>query len=246
MELQGMHAIVTGAGRGIGRGVALALADAGVDVIVNFTAREPPAAEVADAIRGRGRRAIAFCADVSRPEGAKQLVDAALAELGSVELLVNNAGIDRPGESIFSMTDETWNRVIAVNLTGAFNCCRAVVPHMSSRGFGRIVNVASIAGLRGSGNVAYVASKSGMIGLTMSLARELVQHGITVNAVAPGWVDTELLAVTEEQRRNIRTEVPMGLIGTPAHIADGVLFLMRNDYVTGQVLNISGGRMIGL
>jgi 3-oxoacyl-[acyl-carrier protein] reductase len=216
------------------------------DVLVNFAHRDEPAAEVVAEARRMGRKATAIRADVSRAEEARRLAEAALAEFGSVELLVNNAGIDKAGESICSMTEETWGRIIAVNLTGAFNCCKAVVPHMVRRGFGRIVNIASIAGLRGSGNVAYVASKSGMIGLTMSLARELVHHGITVNAVAPGWVDTELLGVSEEQRRDVRAEVPVGWIGTPAHIADGVLFLVRNDYVTGQVINISGGRMIGL
>jgi 3-oxoacyl-[acyl-carrier protein] reductase len=246
MELQGTHAIVTGAARGIGCGIALALAKAGVDVAVNYVENRRGAEETAAAVRQMGRRALAVQADVSVFSEAQRMIASVFGEFQSVEILVNNAGTDQAGETIFTTTEETWDRIVAVNLKGAFNCCKAVVDHMASRRVGRIVNVASIAGLRGTGTVAYVASKSGMIGLTMCLARELVDHGITVNAVAPGWVDTRLLGLTEEQRRNIRKEVPVGWVGRPEHIADGVIFLLRNDYVTGQVLNISGGRLVGL
>ena len=248
MELTGMHAVVTGAARGIGQGIALALAEAGVDVAVNYARSARQAEETAAAVRSLGRKAITVQADVSRPSETRRLAEAALEEFGSLEILVNNAGVDRPREKLLAMSEETWDRVLAINLKGAFNCCQAVVSHMASRRFGRIVNVASIAGLRGTGNAAYVASKAGLIGLTMALARELVEQGITVNAVAPGMVDTEMLAAafSKEQLADIRKEVPVGWIGKPEHIASGVIFLLRNDYVTGQVLNISGGRMIGL
>jgi 3-oxoacyl-[acyl-carrier protein] reductase len=248
MELAGMHAIVTGAARGIGRGIALALASEGIDVAVNYARSRLQAEETAAAVRGLGRKAITVQADVSRPVEARRLAETALGEFGSLEILVNNAGLDKAGEKLLEMSEETWDRILAVNLKGAFNCCQAVATHMAARRFGRIVNVASIAGLRGTGNAAYVASKAGMIGLTMALARELVDQGITVNAVAPGMVDTEMLAAafSKEQLADVRKEVPVGWLGRPEHIASGVLFLLRNEYVTGQVLNISGGRMIGL
>jgi 3-oxoacyl-[acyl-carrier protein] reductase len=246
MELAGTKAIVTGGSRGIGRGIALALAAQGVSVVLSYSRRAEQAREVVAEISAGGGKALAVQADVARPEEVRRLVETALRELGSVEILVNNAGIDAAGRTILDTDDATWERVIAVNLTGVFACCRAVAPHMTARRVGRIVTISSIAGLRGSGSPAYVASKSGVIGLTMCLARELVDYGITVNAVAPGWVDTELLGLDEEQRRRVGEEVPVGWIGQPAHIADTVLFLLRNDYVTGQIINVSGGRMIGL
>lgn len=245
MKLAGKNALVTGASRGIGRGIALALAKEGTNVAINYFKSKDKAEAVVSEIRNMHCNAIAIRADVSHREEVEKMVGYVLGEFHTIDILVNNAGIGAR-ETIEQVSEEQWDRVIDVNLKGVFNCCKAVVKHMISRRQGKIVNVSSIAGLRGTGSVPYVASKSGIIGITMCLARELIDSGITVNAVAPGLVDTDMVGLSKEQRINIKKEVPIGWLGKPEHIAQGVVFLLKDDYITGQIINVSGGRLISI
>jgi len=178
MELSGKNALVTGASRGIGKGIALALARAGVNVAVNYLKNKERAESVAEEIRQEGGSAIAVQANVSEKHEVENMVTDVLKQFNTIDILVNNAGVSAVG-NIYQIDDQIWNRTIAVNLTGVYNCCKVVVNTMVSRKQGKIVNISSIAGLRGSGSIAYVASKAGVIGITMSLARELADFGIT-------------------------------------------------------------------
>jgi len=245
MDLSGKNAIVTGASRGIGRGIALALAKEGVNVVVNYYKHQKEAEDTVAEIKKNGCEAIAIRADVSKSEEVKRMVEQTLSKFSIIDILVNNAGIGASG-TITEMKENDWDRVIEVNLKGVFNCCQAVVNHMINHRQGKIVNISSIAGLRGTGSVAYVASKSGIVGITMCLARELVDFGITVNAVAPGLIDTDMVNLTEKQKRDIKKEIPIGWIGKPEHVAQCVVFLLKNDYITGQIINVSGGRLISI
>jgi len=245
MNLSGKNAIVTGASRGIGKGIAIALAKEGVNVVVNYFRNEDKANAIVAEIKKMGCDAIAIKADVSKSQEVETMIEEALNKFQTIDILINNAGIGARG-AIKQINEKEWNRVIDVNLKGVFNCCKAIVNHMISRKQGKIVNISSIAGLRGTGSIAYVASKSGVVGITMCLARELVDFGITVNAVAPGLIDTDMVKLTEEQKKNIKKEIPIGWIGRPEHIAQCVVSLLKNDYITGQVINVSGGRLIGV
>lgn len=245
MNLSHKNAVVTGASRGIGRAIAMALAKEGVNVIVNYCKHRNEAQETVVKIRRMGCQAIAMRADVSRSHEVKKMVEQTLSKFQTIDILINNAGIGALA-TIRQVEEKDWNRVMNVNLRGVFHCCKAVVSHMIDRRQGKIVNISSIAGLRGTGSVAYVASKSGIIGITMCLARELIDFGITVNAVAPGLIDTDMARLTEAQKRNIKKEVPIGWIGKPEHVAQSVIFLLENDYTTGQIVNVSGGRLIGI
>jgi len=246
MELSGKNALVTGASRGIGKGIALALAREGVHVAVNYFKNKEQAQSVVEEIQEMGGSAIAIQADVSVKHDVENMVKNVLKQFHVIDILVNNAAIGLPGKKILEIDETEWDHVIDVNLKSVYNCCQAVLKSMISRRQGKIVNISSIAGLRGSASVPYVASKSGIIGITMCLARELAEFGITVNAVAPGLVDTDMLRATTILSNPIKQEVPIGWLGQPAHIAHCVLFLLQNDYITGQVVNVSGGRLIGI
>ena len=237
-DLAGRVALVTGASRGIGRAVALALAAAGADVVVNYRERAPDAAAVATAIRALGRRALAIAADVADGEAVARMVSRAEAELGPVAILVNNAGIALP-RGIDELTEAEFDRTIAVNLKSAFLCTQAVLPGMRARGWGRVVNISSGAA-RGSGviGVHYNASKAGMEGLTRGYAARLAQAGITVNAVAPSLIETEMI---QGGREAYAKKVPMGRLGTPEEVAQAVLMVAGNAYMTGQTVALSGG-----
>ena len=240
-------ALVTGASRGIGRGIALQLAREGWDVCVNYIQQREAAEAVAAQIRSIGQNAMAYQADVADGEAVNAMVRAAEAQLGPGSLAVNNAGIS--GQGLFQDTsDEAWDRHMAVNLGGARNVIRAVLPHMLSEKSGCIVNISSIWGLRGAScEVAYACSKAAIIGLTRSLALELAPSGIRVNCVAPGCIDTDMVKVLgDETRSMLIEETPLGRLGTPEDIAHAVAFLAseKASFITGQVLTADGGFIV--
>ena len=244
MRLSERVALVTGASRGIGRAIAVALAAEGAAVAVNYARSEAAAQEVVDLIRERGGRAVALQADVDDAEQVEALVAGAEAELGPVDILVNNAGIARDG-LLMRMTPEAWNEVLSTNLSAAYRTTRAVLRGMLRRRFGRIINITSVVGQTGNvGQANYAAAKAGLIGFTKSLAREVGSRGITVNAVAPGLIHTDMTAALgEEWKRRMLDQVALGRLGTPDDVAGAVVFLASEaaSYITGQTLVVDGG-----
>jgi 3-oxoacyl-[acyl-carrier protein] reductase len=237
-------AIVTGASRGIGRAIALELAQRGASVFVNYNSSAESAQEVVAQIQSQGGEAQAFQADVSDFKQAQDLVKAAISAFGGLDILVNNAGITRD-TLIMMMSEEDWDRVIDINLKSTFNCSKAAVRHMMRKRYGRIINITSVAGEMGNpGQTNYSASKAGQIGFTKALAREVAARNITVNAIAAGYIDTDIWAdVPEEARQTALSIIPLGRKGLPQEIAYGVAFLASDQaaYITGQVLGIDGG-----
>ncbi len=237
IDLAGHVALVTGASRGIGRAIALALAEAGADIAVNYHARAAEAEDVARQIRALGRRALTIAADVADGAAVTSMVAAVAEALGPIDLLVNNAGIG-PAHGIDDLTPAVFERTIAVNLTAAFLCIQAVLPAMRARRFGRIVNISSGAA-RGAGGIGvhYNASKAGLEGLTRGYAARLAAEGITVNAIAPSLIDTEMVAPI----RAAAARIPVGRLGTAGEVAQAVLLAMANAYLTGQTIQLNGG-----
>lgn len=244
MVLDGMVAIITGSSRGIGRAVAVALAKAGADVVVNYAGRAEAAEETARLVTEQGRRALVIKADVSNAEQVKAMVDETIKEFGRLDILVNNAGITRDN-LIMRMKDDEWDAVLNTNLKGAFNCSRAVVRPMLKAKGGRIINISSVVGINGNaGQVNYSAAKAGMIGLTKTLAGELGSRNITVNAVAPGFITTDMTeGLSQEVKEQLTNRVPLGRLGAPEEIAELVTFLCSPaaGYITGQVIAVDGG-----
>jgi len=243
IRLDGRVAMVTGASQGIGRDCALALAEHGADVALLARTREKLDA-VAEEIRRLGRRALALPTDVTEAEQVKRAVARVLDEWGRIDILVNNAGITRDA-LLLRMKREDWDLVLQTNLTSVFLCCQAVLPTMLRARYGRIINITSVMGQMGNVGVSnYAASKAGIIGFTKALAREVASRNITVNAVAPGFIDTDMTrALSEEVRRQMLALIPLQRMGTGADVAAGVLFLASEEagYITGHVLNINGG-----
>jgi 3-oxoacyl-[acyl-carrier protein] reductase len=249
MNLRGRVAIVTGGSRGIGRALVLRLAEQGVNVVVNYVRDEGAATETVRAAEELGAQALAVGADVTKLEDASRLVSQAVERFGRLDILVCNAGIWQ-GAPVEEITEELWDRVLDINLKGTWTVCRAAVPHMKRRANGRIVIVTSTAGQRGEANVSnYAASKGGQISFTKSLATELASHNINVNAVAPGWVLTEMnddVFADAEYQKSIERSIPLGRIATPDEIAFPILFLCSDwaRHITGEVLNVNGGSVL--
>jgi len=243
MSLNGKVAIVTGASRGIGKSVALKLAGEGADVVVTATSLEA-AQMTADEIIKMGGKALGLKVNVADSAEVDALFAKTVEAFGKVDILVNNAGITKDG-LLLRMKDEDWDDVLNINLKGAFACSRAAVKLMSKARFGRIVNISSVVGEMGNaGQANYCASKSGMIGLTKSVAREFAGRNVTVNAVTPGFIETDMTAVLPEKSREaLLQQIPLGRFGAPEDIANAVYFLVSDmgAYVTGQVLSINGG-----
>jgi 3-oxoacyl-[acyl-carrier protein] reductase len=237
-DLTNRIALVTGGSRGIGAAVALALAEAGADVAVNYRDRAEHARSVTEAIRAAGRRAIAVGGDVSDGGVVARMMQAVAAQLGPVDVLINNAGIALI-RSVDELTEADFDTTIAVNLKSAFLCTQAVLPHMRGERWGRIVNISSGAA-RGAGGIGvhYNASKAGMEGLTRGYAARLVKDGITVNAVAPSLIDTDMMSA---RREDYEKRIPLGRMGTPDEVAQAVLMVLGNPYMTGQTVQLNGG-----
>ena len=244
MNFKGKTAIVTGGSRGIGRAVCLELARGGANVALCFAGNETAAQETLKAVEALGVRALAVRCDVSDGAQVEALVKKTADTFGQVDILVNNAGITRDG-LLMRMPEADFDAVIAANLKGAFLCMKAVTRPMIRQRYGRIVNLSSVVGLRGNaGQVNYAASKAGVVGMTKSLAKELASKGVTVNAVAPGFIDTDMTAVMQEAARmSIQASIPAGRPGAAEDVANAVAFLASEEaaYITGQVLAVDGG-----
>lgn len=242
--LDGKTALVTGAGRGIGRAIALTLAGYGADVAVNYSGSRERAEETAAEIRRLGRRAIAVQADVSKQEDCINMFRKVSEELGTIDILVNNAGITRDNLAV-RMTEEEFDQVVDTNLKGAFFCMKLAGTSMMKKRYGRIVSISSISGVHGNtGQMNYCAAKAGIIGMTKCLAKELAVRGVTVNAVAPGYIDTDMTAVLPEKvKEMVLAQVPLKRMGRPQDIAETVAFLVsdRASYITGQTILVDGG-----
>ncbi|MFC2024988.1 3-oxoacyl-[acyl-carrier-protein] reductase [Chloroflexota bacterium] len=244
MYLSNGVAIVTGGGRGIGRAIALKLAEVGATVVINDIGEDSPVNSVVEEIKAIGRDSLAILADVSSSSDVNRLVEETITTYGKVDILVNNAGITRD-QLVIRMSDEDWDKVISINLKSVFLCTRAVLRHMIKQRWGRIISIASIVGIVGNaGQANYASAKAGIIGFTRTIAREVASRGITANAIAPGFIDTQMTQqLPENQRQELMRRIPLGYLGTPRDVAEAVAFLASEEarYITGQVLNVDGG-----
>lgn len=241
---QGRIALVTGGSRGIGRTVALRLAEQGARVYVNYVSRSEAAEETVEAIKKAGGQAETIAFDVADFSLTQEAIKSLSADDAAVDILVNNAGITRDN-LIARMKEEEWDQVIDTNLKGVFNCCKAVIKQMMKKRWGRIITISSVVGFSGnSGQVNYAAAKSALAGLTKSLARELASRKITANCVAPGYIVTEMTeTLTDQAREKLLSEIPLATLGVPEDVAAAVSFLASDEanYITGQTLHVNGG-----
>jgi 3-oxoacyl-[acyl-carrier protein] reductase len=242
MSLKGKVALVTGASRGIGRAVAIAFAATGAQVAVNFVNRRDAAMEVKQEIQVLGQECLLVQADVAAKQDVERMIPHILDHFGRIDVLVNNATLHRGGK-VHRLPESDWESVIDSCLRGAFHCCQQVVPHMTARQGGCIVNVSSVMGRIGwPGDTAYGTAKSGLVGFTRSLAKEVAPHGVTANVVMPGYIDTDMTsALTPRSKELMVSRIPLGRAGQPAEVAAVVTFLASATYVTGAVYVVDGG-----
>ncbi len=244
MNLSNRVAIVTGSGRGIGRAIALKLAEVGATIVINDIGEASFVDSVAEEIKAMNRESLAILADVSLSSDVDRLVETTITAYGKVDILVNNAGITRD-HLLLRMSDEDWDKVMNVNLKSVFLCTRAVLRHMTKQRWGRIINISSIVGIAGNvGQANYASAKAGVIGFTKTIAKEVASRGITVNAIAPGFIDTGMTQqLREDWKQELKRRIPVGYLGTPRDVAEAVAFLASEEarYITGHVLNVDGG-----
>jgi 3-oxoacyl-[acyl-carrier protein] reductase len=245
--MSGKVAVVTGGSRGIGRAVAVSLAEAGADVAIFYAGNHAAAEETVAEIRKLGRKGLALQVDVASGEQVESAMKQVIAEFGRIDILVNNAGITRDN-LLMRMKEEEWDQVINTNLKGVFLCTKAVTRTMMKQRSGRIINISSVVGVMGNaGQANYVAAKAGVIGLTKTTARELAGRGITVNAIAPGYIETDMTSVLDEEvKKQMLTAIPLGRPGTTRDVAEAVKFLASDSaaYITGQTLHVDGGMVM--
>ncbi|WP_341961457.1 3-oxoacyl-[acyl-carrier-protein] reductase [Planococcus maritimus] len=246
-KLTGKTAIVTGASRGIGAAIARRFAEEGANIVVNYSGSQDKAEAVVNEIEQAGGKAIAIKANVADADAVKSMADAAIKEFGSIDILVNNAGITRDN-LMMRMKEDEWDDVINTNLKGVFLCTKAVTRQMMKQRAGRIVNIASIVGVMGNaGQANYVAAKAGVIGLTKTTARELASRGITANAVAPGFITTDMTEkLSDDVQSSMLAQIPLARFGAPEDVANAALFFASDEanYVTGQTLHLDGGMVM--
>lgn len=243
-NLKEKTALVTGGSRGIGRAVAVELAKLGANVAINFSSNNKAAAEVALEVIALGRKAVTYQADIASSMQVKEMVEAVVADFGGIDILINNAGVTRDG-LLLQMSEENWDLVLNTNLKGAFNCLQAVSKYMIKQRHGVIVNISSIIGITGNpGQINYAAAKAGLLGLTKTAAKELAKRNIRVNAVAPGFIVSDMTAkLPEKLKEAVKQNVPLGRLGQPEEVAKLVVFLASDaaSYITGQTVVIDGG-----
>ena len=244
MDLTNKVAIITGSGRGIGKTIALKLAGVGATIVINDIGDPSPAEDTAEEIRAMKRDSLVVMGDVSSSADVIRLVETAVVTYGRADILVNNAGITRD-HLLIRMSDDDWDKVIAVNLRSVFLCTRAVLKYMTRQRWGRIISMSSVVGIAGNaGQANYAAAKAGIIGFTKTVAKEVASRGITVNAIAPGFIETQMTQnLAEAWKEEIRKRIPLGYLGTPQDVAEAVAFLASEEarYITGHVLNVDGG-----
>ena len=247
MLLAGKVAMVTGASRGIGREVAIEMAKAGADIVINYIGDITLAQEVQGQVEALGRKAVIIETDVSNSAAVDELMAKAIAEFSRIDILVNNAGITRDN-LLARMKEEDWDAVMNVNLKSMFNCSKSVLKYMMKQRYGRIINISSVVGVMGNaGQANYAAAKAGALGLTKSIAKEVASRNITVNAVAPGFIDTEMTAnLPDKVKEEMLSGVPIKRLGLPLDIANAIIFLASDNasYITGQTLHIDGGMIM--
>jgi len=245
--LKGKCAIVTGASRGIGKAIALKLASLGANIVINYRSNEKEALEVENQIKEMGVETLCVKGDISKAEEVESLIKSAKEKFGSIDIMVNNAGITKD-TLILRMKEEDFDSVIDVNLKGVFNCLKAITPIMVKQKHGKIINLSSVVGISGNaGQVNYSASKAGVIGMTKSLAKEVGSRGINVNAVAPGYIETDMTeSLGEKYKEEMKNNIPIKRLGTANDVAEVVAFLASesSNYVTGQVIQVDGGMLM--